>query len=287
MLETDTLQRFIFEQLPIRGTIVRLKQSYQTILCQHQYPSSVSEYLGQVLLAAVLLRHTIKGAGQLILQLTSQLPCDEHTTINLLSAKCNQALEISAVAQFSQDSKTDDATASLVTTFIPDNSTQPHQSIIPIDNKQSIVASLESYFLQSEQLPTKFWLYADQDKAIGLLIQQMPGQSASAQNEFNLAMDQLRKDALEKDIINFGNKELAHKLFPEQDLRFFDLESIIFKCSCTTERFENALKLAGKEEAENILKTNKTIEVKCEFCSKTYNFSKDDIDNIFNQPTTH
>ena len=45
MLELDSLQRFVFENSDIRGEIVRLDQSYQTIMQQHKYPESIFKML--------------------------------------------------------------------------------------------------------------------------------------------------------------------------------------------------------------------------------------------------
>ena len=290
MPKADTLQRFLFEQAPIRGAIVRLNDSYQTILEQHQYPAAVSNLLGQILLAGVLLRHTLKGDGQLIVQLASDIEIkgeNSPLTISLLSTKCNQKLEISGVAQFSEQSEAS-ANSNLVVTFMPEDGSQPYQSIIPLPEsaQQTLIANaLESYFLQSEQLPTKFWLYADQQQALGLLVQQMPGQSHLEQNDFNLEMDEFRKDMLKQAFVHTGNQELLQTLFPKPDIRLFDLEPITFNCSCSMERMQNAIKTAGKEEAMDILKTNKTIEVKCEFCSKQYDFDKDEVNTLFTKNT--
>ena len=51
----DTLNRFLFDNHPIRGEITRLEQTYQAILDNHNYPIAVQKLLGELLVATSLL----------------------------------------------------------------------------------------------------------------------------------------------------------------------------------------------------------------------------------------
>ena len=53
---------------------------------------------------------------------------------------------------------------------------KPYQGIVPLQG-DSLTAILQTYFDQSEQLPTRLWLAASLESACGLLLQQMPGES--------------------------------------------------------------------------------------------------------------
>lgn len=52
----DSLQRFIFEHASIRGEIAHLKDSYQTIMKQREYPPFIKYLLGEALVSCLLLR---------------------------------------------------------------------------------------------------------------------------------------------------------------------------------------------------------------------------------------
>jgi len=56
----DYLQPFSFERSNLRGAIVRLNKSYQTIMRQHNYPEPVQKRLAETLLSSVLLASSIK-----------------------------------------------------------------------------------------------------------------------------------------------------------------------------------------------------------------------------------
>ena len=44
------------------------------------------------------------------------------------------------------------------------------------------------------------------------------------------------------------------------------------RCSCSRERVENALRIAGAAEIESILAERGDVEVTCEFCNRRYAF---------------
>ncbi|MDF2530395.1 MAG: Hsp33 family molecular chaperone HslO, partial [Gammaproteobacteria bacterium] len=54
LLEHDTLQNFIFDNHPVRGELVRLDETFQTITAQHYYPPVIRQLLAEALLAVSL-----------------------------------------------------------------------------------------------------------------------------------------------------------------------------------------------------------------------------------------
>ena len=67
MSAPDVLRRFLFEDFPVRGEIVRLEASWQAVLERHDYPPAIRAVLGEALAAAVLLASTLKFDGLLTL----------------------------------------------------------------------------------------------------------------------------------------------------------------------------------------------------------------------------
>ena len=68
MNNTDIIQRFIFNDTDVRGEIVRLTHSFQTIVGQHAYPPAIQHMLGEALTVACLLNAIIKIPGRLTVQ---------------------------------------------------------------------------------------------------------------------------------------------------------------------------------------------------------------------------
>ena len=61
--------------------------------------------------------------------------------------------------------------------------------------------------------------------------------------------------------------------FPQDDVRVFKAKPVSFACSCSRERVENALRIAGATEIESILSERDDVEVTCEFCNRRYAFA--------------
>ena len=89
----DTLQRFLFEHHPIRGSRVHLDATWQAILERHNYPAPVKQLLGELMSAAVLLTTTLKVQGRMIMQIQGTGP------LKLLVVECTNNLTLRAVAK--------------------------------------------------------------------------------------------------------------------------------------------------------------------------------------------
>jgi molecular chaperone Hsp33 len=180
MKESDTIQRFIFEHASIRGEIVHLDETYKKIINQHPYPEQIKCLLGEAIVACILLAGSIKFEGQISLQFNgdSRLP--------LLIVQCDNQLQVRAFAKY-QEQKSDYYSAFLagkmVLTINQYHKTQVYQSVIPIDST-AMSENLMHYFAQSEQLSTRVWLTAKDNKAAGMLLQLMPGQDNAQKEQF-------------------------------------------------------------------------------------------------------
>ena len=66
---SDLRQRFFIEDCPIRGEVVHLEETLQTILAQREYMPAVQSLLGEMLSAIALLASTLKIRGCISLQI--------------------------------------------------------------------------------------------------------------------------------------------------------------------------------------------------------------------------
>jgi molecular chaperone Hsp33 len=67
-------------------------------------------------------------------------------------------------------------------------------------------------------------------------------------------------------------QSLLAQSFPHDDVRMFEPKRVAFRCSCSRERVERALRIAGQAEVESILAERGNVEVTCEFCNSSYVF---------------
>ena len=63
------LQRFLFNEAPVRGALIRLDHAWREILSHHTYPPRLRNLLGELLAAGALLAANLKFDGTLIMQM--------------------------------------------------------------------------------------------------------------------------------------------------------------------------------------------------------------------------
>jgi len=167
----------------------------------------------------------------------------------------------------------------LVLTIESDNA-EPYQGIVPLQGA-NLAAALETYFMQSEQLRTRLWLFASETQAAGLLLQELPAQKGDKADWERIEM--LADTVTEREMLALDCEQLLYRLFNEEKVRLFDAEPVEFKCTCSRQKIEATLRAMGRVELEDILKTRDSIEVGCEFCSEQYHFDKVDVETLLSQ----
>ena len=275
MNNRDNLHRFIFSAGGVRGELIQLDASYRAVLHERNYPEPVAQQLGEALAAVSLLSATIKYQGSLILQTQAQGPL--HTLV----AQATHAGSIRGLARW-REASTLSAGESLfgegrlVITLEPEKG-EPYQGIVSLSN-QSLSESLEAYFEHSEQLSTRLWLAADNQTAVGLMLQILPGsdqESAHWESILSLAQTVTRQELLTLDA-----ETLLYRLFHEEGVRMLDSSPVAFRCQCNQERIANALRTFERAELDEILREEGVISVDCEFCNKHYAFDRVDLEAL-------
>ena len=283
--ERDTLQRFIFENAPIRGELVHLDASWQAIIERHDYPAPVRKLLGEMMAASALLVSTLKFEGTLTIQFQSAGP------INLMVMEATNERNIRGIAKWEGEVPEGSVkellgSGMLVITIDPVKTGERYQGIVEICG-DSLSECLEHYLTHSEQLDTHIWLAADDQQASGMMLQRLPGDMSEDEHddwERAVALADTIKSA---ELLELPAQEILHRLFHEDDLRLFDSEPLAFRCSCTRERVGNMLRSLGSEQIHEILAEEPEIEVGCEFCNQKYRFDKVDAEQLFVADVSH
>ncbi len=287
MTNKDSLHRFIFDHIPIRGEFIHLQTSLQTILNQHPYPPAVKKLLSEALCVAGLLSAIIKFTGRLTVQFRG------NGKLKLLLAQCDNHFHLRGLAKWAGDSLSyEDLMQSFnegVLVILLDSGPKQarYQGIVSWQGN-SLVASIENYFKCSEQLPTKIWLAANEKEAAGFLLQVAPGISNDMKNLSNEII-MPHWDHIIHRTANFNSQDLLmcdyetilRKLYPEEEIRIFPSVPIAFECTCSRQRGGEAILLLGREEAEEELKNNQVIVVTCDFCNQEYVFDRVDVRKLF------
>lgn len=282
--DTDFTQRFIFDDRDVRGEWVSLDHSYAEVLARHPYPAPVATLLGELMAATALLVGALKFDGLLILQARSQGP------IPLLMVECSGEREIRGMARYEAEQIAADAT---LTELMPDGHLtltidpvkgQRYQGTVDLDGVD-LAQCFTNYFLQSQQLNTRFWLDATDGKARGLLLQQLPADREPDTDEREDSWQHVLALAstLKAQEWSQDNETLLHRLYHEDAVRLFDSNPLRFHCSCSRERSGNALVSLGEADAKALVdECDGQIEIDCQFCNERYFFDASDVEQLFN-----
>ena len=247
-MKTDSLQRFIFEHAEIRGEIIHLNQSYQTIMAQQDYPPMVKRLLGEALMSCTLLTGSLQFEGEVSLQFQG------NDDLPLLLVQCDHHLHIRGFAKF-EPQRTDEAYAeaflngklSLIINAY--QQTQAYQSLVPLFST-SMAENLMSYFAQSEQISTRVWLACDEEKTAGMLLQLLPTDDTEERENFWEYAVKLGETITESELLNLDNETILHRLYHETELRLFPEKNIAFRCRCSIEKMKQVLSVLGEQDIQ-------------------------------------
>jgi molecular chaperone Hsp33 len=282
MSSSDHLYRFVFEDAGVRGELVHLDAAWRAVLAIHPYPAAVSRQLGEALAAVQLLAGTFKLAGSLILQVQGDGPvrtlvaqATHNRTLRGLARWQGAVPERPLAAVFGE--------GRLVLTIEPIRG-ERYQGIVPLAGAD-LAGALETYFGASEQLPTRLWLMADEDRAAGLMLQRLPAAHGSREDWERIGL--LAHTLTSRELGTLAAEDLLYRLFHEERVRIFEPDPIAFRCTCSRERVEGVLRALGRTEVEDILAEQGAIEVDCEFCNRHYRLDSVDALKLFTDTPAH
>ncbi|MDD2223639.1 MAG: Hsp33 family molecular chaperone HslO [Pseudomonas sp.] len=284
MADFDFTQRFIFDNSDVRGEMASLEQSYAHVLAKHTYPEPVAALLGELLAAAALLVNTLKFDGLLVLQARSS------GAVSLLMVECSSDRELRAIARYDADKISSDASFQelmpdgVLALTVDPREGQRYQGLVALDGV-TLAECFSNYFVNSAQLPTRFWLYADGQRARGMLLQQLPADRVLDSEEREASWQHviaLASTLTAEELLGLDNETILHRLYHEEQVRLFPTTGVTFQCSCTRERSAQALISLGLDDLQLLLAEKAgTIEIDCQFCNERYLFNEADIAQIF------
>ena len=289
-MATDQLQRFLFDGTAVRGEIAQLNTTYQEVLANNTYPEPIQRLLGELLAACALLTATVKLDGTLSMEVRGS------GALSLLMAESNpgnheRAQQLRGIARFDEAAWAELAGYSLEELFgngrvvitLDPREGKRYQGIVPLEG-DSLAACVETYFNQSEQLPTRLWLAADDDNAAGLLLQKLPREVEAEDTDAWDRINHLADTLTDHELTVLGADDVLFRLFHEENTRLFDPAPLVFSCTCSRERFGAALHQLGADELRSVLEEQGQVETQCHFCNTEYVFTPADVEALIDNP---
>jgi molecular chaperone Hsp33 len=281
---TDVLNRYLFNDMHVRGELVQLSHSYQSIIQNHNYPIGVRLLLGELMAATCLLSATLKFEGEITVQLQGDGP------IGYMSVNGNHNQVMRGIAKLKPEQTVTDTTSlheligkgTMVITIRPEKG-EAYQGVVALE-QATLAECLAHYFEVSEQIPTKIWLFSDDDKqqVAGSLIQLLPDGDGSSDNLTKQRSDfehisQLTNTIKPDEIFSLEAQALLYRLYHQEKVSLFDPQPVSYHCGCSRDKCLSAISQIEPSEIESILAEQNKISMTCDYCLTTYDFFEADL----------
>ena len=275
-----------------RGRVVRLGPVLETILAAHAYPPAITHLLAEALVVTALIGSLLKdGEGQLTMQAQTEggivelLVCDyrsgelrgyiRHDADRLAQLGANPSL----YALFGK--------GYLAITFDLATTRQRYQGIVPLEGN-TLAEACESYFAQSEQVPTLIRV-AVRSSALGcvaggLLVQHL-AEGEEGRERLHVRMDHpewdhvaalagsIRHDELVDPGLSL--EALVWRLFHEEnEVRVERGLPLQRGCRCSLEHYAEVIAQFPANDQAEMRNEQGVIAIDCAFCSKVFELAE-------------
>ena len=308
---------FQLDRADIRGRLVRLDTVLETILGQHSYPVPVAALVAEATLLTALIGQSVKLRWRLSLQVRGQgairfiatdwfAPETEGAPARM---RAYASFDAEALAAAPAEARPFDLLGGGLFGMTIDQGPDmaPYQGITPIAGS-GLAHCAETYFAQSEQIPTRFALAMGEAaapgevrrwRAGGLMLQHMPKASphakqeasgpdgllapedfldgAHAENWSRAVMLMETVEALELIGPLVGADEVLLRLFHEEGPRVFPARPVQFGCTCGPQKVVDALATCDADEIAGMITADGEVTADCQFCGAHYAFDPADL----------
>ena len=306
----DTVLPFQLDRSDIRGRIVRLDGALDQMLRQHAYPPLIEALVAEAAVLTALIGQSIKLRWKLSLQIRGRGPARLIATDYYGPLSDGAPARIRAYASY--DAERLDLEAEpfsqigegyLAVMLDQGEGNVPYQGFTPLAGG-SLSACAETYFAQSEQLPTRFAVTFGKSQVPGgpehwrgggVMLQAMPqvagavaaaagsgaggllshvdilaGEEAENWTRANLLLDTVEEIELIGPSV--APTDLLVRLFHEEGPRVFDAQPVHFGCSCSPDKVRSAMSIYSKKDIRHMTTPQGTVTADCQFCGAHYSF---------------
>ncbi|MFM5906097.1 MAG: Hsp33 family molecular chaperone HslO [Novosphingobium sp.] len=284
----DRVLGFTISERNARGRAVRLGPVLNEVLSAHAYPTAIRRLLAEALAVTALLGSLLKDDGsQLTMQAQSEdgivglLVCD-YRSGELRGYVRHDADRLAALetmptlgALFGK--------GYLAITFDIGETGQRYQGIVPLEG-ESLAEACESYFAQSEQVPTRIRISVRtglaETVAGGLLVQHL-ADGEEGRERLHVRMDHPEWQHVSIMAGSVTDEELADadlsleqivwRLFHDDGEIRIEPRHVLEKgCRCNVEHYQSVLSQFPETERADMRDETGIISVDCAFCSKIF-----------------
>lgn len=265
----------------IRALAITAVDTVQAAQDAHGMALGATAALGRLMMAAQMMGSLFKNPGEylsLIVQCAGEL--------GGLTVTADTEGNVKGYAKNPQAGAVETDVAALVeqgalTVVRNSPHVEPYVSQIALVNG-TIADDLTAYYIVSEQIPTIVALDVQMGvdgrvaRAGGYFVQLMPGYDEALLGKLEEAVSAAGPVAafLERGLAPDGMLDV---LLGGLDFKLYEQTPAAFRCDCSRDRSERTLMSLGADELRAMVEEGNPIDIKCDFCGKTYTFTVDEL----------
>lgn len=276
-----------------RGRLVRIGPALDAVLAAHGYPPAIERLLAEALTLTALIGSTLKDAAG---QLTMQTRADSGV-VRLLVCDYRGG-EVRGYVDYDADALADAPAEPslfalfgkgyLAITFDLAATGERYQGIVPLDG-DSLADAAQSYFVQSEQIPTLLRVGIDKGAdgrtaAGALLLQHLP-EGELGRERLHVRLDHPEwehvaalggtVEAAELADPGLPLEALLWRLFNEDEVRLLAATPVTRGCRCDGAYIAGVLAKFPEDERRAMADADGMIQVDCHFCAQVFRVPAD------------
>ncbi|KGJ05630.1 molecular chaperone Hsp33 [Paracoccus halophilus] len=306
----DSMLPFQLNRSDTRGRIVRLGPTLEHMLSRHDYPATVSAMLAELVTLTALIGQTVKLRWKLSLQVRGSGAIRTIAADYYAPETEGGPARMRAWASFDAGRLADDGSGFdqlgqgyFAVLIDQGEGTTPYQGMTPLAGG-TLASCAQTYFAQSEQLPTRFELtvgrsrmagdQAEHWRAGGIMVQTLPAttrpdaggeslqtadilQGAQSEDWNRTTMLLSTVEAIELVDPALPLPNLVFRLFHEEDPVAFGVQPLEFGCSCNAERVRATLSIYSAKDIAHMTTEAGIVTADCQFCGAHYEFDPDSL----------
>lgn len=273
----------------IRAYAVRTTETVSEAQRRHQTWRTASAALGRSMTAGVMMGAMLKGEEKLTIKIVGDGPLgpilvDSNAKGEVRGYVTNPHVDFEANEHGKLDVRRAVGTSGALTVVKDIGLRDFFSGSVPLVSGE-LGEDFTYYFATSEQVPSSVGVgvLVNPDDSIlsagGFIFQLMPGTEEST---ISLVEERLKTIPPISKLIEQGltPEEILSELFGKEQIKILESMPIKFQCTCSKERFADAIKGLGTAEIAAMIEEDGQAEAHCHFCNSKYHFTREELEEL-------
>lgn len=273
----------------VRAYAVRTTETVAEAQRRHDTWATASAALGRSMTASVMMGSMLKGNAKLTVKIDGDGPLghilvDTNSEGEVRGYVANPQVDFPVNDKGNLDVRRAVGTNGTLTVVKDIGLKEKFSGQVPLVSGE-IGEDFTYYFVNSEQVPSAVGVgvLVNPDHSIsaagGFILQMMPGATEKTISKVEKSLQKVRAVST---LIQEGMspEEILYELLGKDHVKILDQMPVRFQCTCSKERFSNALISLGVDELQEMIDEDGKAEAQCHFCNEKYQFSREELEKL-------